>query len=305
VLVVSKLWTRSFTLSHQEVFWEIAAVAGPSRDQDLSNHEIFNYEFTVLRSEAALGPYEVISPALRDTYHFRDSAVPQVNKWHQFFYKLRVIDKRTGDTKEFGPTATKNPEPDLIALEIQRQEDVLFREFVGRKSWLFPARSFGPRCSCFDVTLGRQTRSGHLPCFGTGWLGGFLSPVEVYVQFDPNPKSAVGSPEGEILPSMTTARMSSFPPVTQRDILVESENRRWRVVNVQETQRLRAAVHQELTLAEIPRSEVEFAIEVKVDPRELTPAAERNFTNSQNVGADGDNRDILSFWNGKPRGALR
>jgi hypothetical protein len=303
VLTVSKLWTRSFTLSHQDVFWEIGAVAPGG--SDLTNHEIYNYEFFVLRSEAALGPYEVIGGPFRDTYRFRDSRVPALHKWRQFFYKLRVVDKRDQSSQEFGPTATKSPEPDLIAMEIQRQEDTLFREFTGRRCWLFPARTFGPRCSCYDATLGRLTRDNHLPCFGTGWLGGYLSPVEVFVQFDPSGKSVTSGPTGELQPSQTMARMSSFPPVSVRDILIESENRRWRVANVQETQRLRAAVHQELALVEVAKSAVEYAIPLNVDAKLVTPAAERNFKNAQTPD-DGDlDKAILSFWSGKPRGSLR
>jgi hypothetical protein len=303
VLTVTKLWTRSFTLSYQDIFWEIGAV--PANGTDLANHEIFNYEFFVLRSEAALGPYDVIGGPFRDLYTFRDSKVPALHKWRQFFYKLQVVDKRTSEKKDFGPTATKSPEPDLIAAEIQRQEDLLFREFSGRRCWLFPIRTFGPICSCFDKTMGRSTRSNHAPCFGTGWLGGFLSPVEVFVQIDPNAKQSVQSPNGQLMPSHTTARMSSFPLVNQGDILIESENRRWRVVNVQETQRLRSTVHQEFAVTEVPRSDIEYSIPLLVDAKALTPASERNFKNAQHVENDGDNKDILSFWNGKPRGVLR
>lgn len=305
MLTVSKLWTRSFVLASQDIFWEVATVSGPAITADLSSHEIFNYDIYVLRSEAALGPYEQVGGPFRDTYSFRDVKVPALHKWRQFFYKLKIVDKRTGETKEFGPTATKTPEQDLIGAEITRQEDMLFREFVGRRCWLFPVRTFGPRCSCFDTTLGRVTRAGHAPCFGTGWLGGYLSPVEVFVQFDPNAKMSVQSPNGELMPSHATARMSSFPPVTVRDILIESENRRWRVVNVQETQRLRSAVHQEFAVTEVPRSDIEYTIPLLVDAKSVVPAADRNFTNPQHVENDGDNKDILSFWNGKPRGALR
>ena len=124
----------------------------------------------------------------------------------------------------------------------------------------------------------------------------------MYVQIDPDQKASVASPAGELMPSHATARMSSFPPVSPRDILIETENRRWRVVTVQETQRLRSAVHQELTITELPRSDIEYAIPLLVDAKTVTPASERNFKNAQNVQADTDNKDIFSFWTG---GGLR
>lgn len=303
MLSVTKLWARSFNLDHEDVFWEIAPV--PSAGSDLDNHEVFNFDFYVLRSDAALGPYEQIGGPFRDTYHFRDTKVSLLTKWRQYFYKLKIVDRRTQETAEFGPSATHDAEPDIIAAEIIRQEDMLFRRFVGRRCWLFPVRTFGPRCSCYDSTMGRITRTGHLPCFGTGWLGGYMTPVEVFVQFDPSPKISVPAPTGELQPVTARARMSSFPPVSFRDILIESENRRWRVVNVETTQRLRAVVHQEFGLIEVPRTDVEYAIPLNVDAKTVAPADEGNFTNQQNVESDGDLQDILSFWSGKPRGVLR
>lgn len=303
MLQVTKLWARSFNLEHEDVFWEIAPVLSGSADLD--NHEIFNFDFYVLRSDAALGPYEEIGGPFRDVYHFRDVKVSLLTKYRQYFYKLKIVDRRTQETTEFGPSATHDAEPDIVAAAIIHEEDVLFRKFVGRRCWLYPVRTFGPKCSCFDTTMQRQTRSSHLPCFGTGWLGGYMSPVEVFVQFDPSPKVSMPLPTGEIQPVMARARMSSFPPVSVRDILIESENTRWRVVNVETTQRLRAVVHQEMSLIAVPRSDVEYAIPLHVDAKTVAPADEANFTNPQNVESDGDLHEILAFWTGKPRGALR
>jgi hypothetical protein len=305
VLTVSKLTVRSFNLDHLDVLWEIAQVQGPPLNGDLSDHEIYNYDFYVLRSDVAMGPYKQIGGPLRDKYHFRDAEVHLLRKWGQHFYKLKIVDRRDGSSEEFGPASSYEPEPDLIAAAIMYEEEVLWREMVGRKCWLFPARTFGPRCSCFDTTLGRTTRSNHLPCYGTGWLGGFMSPVEIFLQIDPSPKQTQLAPTGEWQPNVASGRMSSFPPVNPRDIIIETENRRWRVANVQQTQRLRAVVHQELQLQEIPRGDVEYALPLNLDATQVKPASERNFKNAQNIQDDGDYSDITSFWQGKPRGALR
>jgi hypothetical protein len=301
MISVTKMWARSFDLAHLDIFWEIAPVKAPAGE---APHEIFDYDFYIFRSEAALGPYEQIGGPLRDTYHFRDIQISLLHKWRQYFYKIKVVHRPTGKEKEFDPIGTDEPEPDLIAAEVIRQEDVLFREFVGRRCWLYPVRTFGPVCTCFDPHMGRKTRSNHLACFGTGWLGGYLSPVEVFVQIDPDPKDNQLSSLGETHVSDTTARMISFPPVNPRDILVESENRRWRVVSVGGTQRLRTTVRQELKLHEVPRGDIEYALPIKVNAREVQPAAERNFTNPQNLENDGDYSDIFAVF-GHPRGSVR
>jgi hypothetical protein len=293
VLQVTKIWVRSFDTDHLDVFWEIGTVKAPASDS--TPHEIYNYDFYVLRSEAPAGPYDEIGGPFRDTYMFRDLRVSLLNKWRQYYYKIKIVDRARSETQDFGPAASHEPEPDLIAAEIIRQEDKLFREFIGRRCWLFPARTFGPRCSCFDATLNRITRSQHLPCFGTGWLGGYMFPVEVFVQFDPNSRQTALLSTGETQPVVAQARCSSFPPMKSRDILIESENVRWRVVSMVPTERLRAVVHQEIQLNGIPRSDIEYTLPLNVDPKTLTPAAERNFRNSQNVDADTVS-NLLNFW---------
>lgn len=303
MLNVTKLTVRSLDLDHLDIFWEIGNVAGPRRDED--PHEILSYQFFILRAgDSPMGPYEQIGGPLVDQYSFRDVKVTLLHKWRQYHYKLRVVDKRTGDTEEFGPASSGAAPPDLVTLEILRQEDVLFREFVGRRCWLFPIRTFGPRCSCFDVTTGRITRSNHALCYGTGFLGGYMSPIEVFVQIDPNPKNTQPTALQEVHQSDTMGRMISFPPVNPRDILVESENTRWRVINVTPTQRLRAVVRQELRLHEIPKGDVEYDLPVRVDLKSLQAAAMRNFTNPQNLDKNGDYSDILASYGGFPRGTV-
>lgn len=301
MIQVTKITVRSFNLDQLDIFWEISPVAAPV--QASAPHEIFNYDFYILKSEAALGPFEVISGPLRDVYQFRDIQVHLLHKWRQYHYKVRVVNHATGDTQEFGPASSIEPEPDLIAAEIIRQEDILFRGFVGRKCFLFPARTFGPACSCFDPYTNRRTRSQCLSCFGTGWLGGFMSPVEVFVQIDPFPKAAQISALQEVQPGDTTARMISFPPVSPRDILVETENRRWRVLKVTPTQRLRSTVRQELQIHEIPKGDIEYGLPINVDLKAHQPSDDRNFTNPQSPDAN-DFRDIIATY-GHPRGTIR
>lgn len=300
---VTKLTVRSLDLDHLDIFWEIGNVAGPRRDED--PHEILSYQFFILRAgDSPMGPYEQIGGPLVDQYSFRDVKITLLHKWRQYHYKLKVVDKRTGDSEEFGPASSGAAPPDLVTLEILRQEDVLFREFVGRRCWLFPIRTFGPRCSCFDVTTGRITRSNHALCYGTGFLGGYMSPIEVWPQIDPNPKNTQPTALQEVHQSDTVGRMISFPPVNPRDILVESENTRWRVINVTPTQRLRAVVRQELRLHEIPKGDIEYDLPVRVDLKSLQAAAMRNFTNPQNLDKNGDYSDILASYGGFPRGTV-
>ncbi len=296
MLTVTKMTVRSFDLDHLDVFWEIDQIAPPHSDS--TPHEIFDYDFYVLRSvDSAMGPFDVLAGPLRDQYMMRDVSVSLIHHWRQYFYKIRVVNRLTKEWKEFGPAAQLSPGPDLIAAEIVRQEDILFREHIGRKCWLFNKRTFGPLCSCWDIVLQRKTRSGHKLCFDTGFLGGYMAPIEVYVQIDPQGKYRQSLSIGETQTGDTAGRMICFPPVNPGDILVESENRRWKVISVAPTERLRAIVRQEFKLHEIPRSDVEYDLPINIGHiQNLEPAAKRNYTNPQNIEKDGDDSDILQFF---------
>lgn len=302
MVTVTEITVRSFDLDHLDIFWRIGPVRGPRGDE---THQIFDYEFHVLRSgDSPEGPFEDISGALRDQYMIRDVQVSLLHKWRQYFYKIRVVHKPTGKTEDFGPVGSTQPARNLEAAEMIRLEDMYFRNFVGRRCWLFIVRTFGPQCACYDFTLGRKTIANHRPCFGTGYLGGFLPPIEVFVQIDPPGKNHNVTSLQEMQPQDTGARLISFPPVSPDDIIVESENVRWRVVNVRATERLRTPVHQELTLHRIPIGDVEYDLPINVDVQNLKPVDERNFTNPSNIEEEGDYSEILATY-GYPRGSVR
>lgn len=295
MLTVTKLYARGFDLDHTDVFWEIGNFVGNIRQ----------FEFTVLRSESSGGPWDPLTPPFEDQYYFRDVSPPKMHKWRTLFYLLRIRDKITDEVLDVGPTS-QEAEPDLIALEINRQEDLLFREFVGRTCWLFPVRTFGAYCVCYDRVTSRRTKSGCLNCYDTGFLGGFLSPIMCFVQFDPSGQQATPTAFREKQDNRTTARLISFPQVKPKDILIEVENTRWRVDSMTPTQRLRSVVHQELTLKEIDKGDVEYKLPVNIDDlRSLQPSAERNFTNPQHADGFADLDSILAVYGFQPRGTTR
>lgn len=285
---VEKIRVRSLAVTHYVVSWEIAS----------TSVDLLDYTFQVLRSEAAAGPWMVLSPEMRDQYSFVDNRIKAFNEYRQHHYIIRVKHRQTGDFQDFGP-ASPAAEPDLVATEIRKHINLLMREFVGRRCWVLPARTFGQRCpACWNVTLKKKVKSGCRTCYDTGFVRGYMSPIESFIQFDPNPKNNQPSNVGELQQSNTTARMGFFPPIKPKDVIIEPENRRWRVTNVSSTQRLRAVVHQELQLHEIPKSDSEYLIDIDLgtgildtctgelaplDLQDLFLAGARNFTNPQTL----------------------
>lgn len=276
MLTITGLKVRSLHIDHLDLAWEV----------EDSEESPYDYTFQIERSEAAMGPWEAVSPTFSDVYLFRDNRVNLQQNHRQYWYRIKIT-KITDGTTTYSDTATQGAEADLIAQEVRRLESMLFEEFVGRQCYLFPVRTFGQRCKCFDPVSGQRMRSQCLDCYDTTYFQGYHNPISVWVQFDPGGKHIeINSPLAETSQGNTVARMTDFPPAKPRDILIEAgENKRWRVERVSTTERLRATLHQELTLHAIPRTDIEFRLPVNVDDvMDLSVSPPRNFENPHHTG---------------------
>lgn len=270
------LRVRSLDRDMLEVSWSLT-----NTDED-----VLNYTFQVLRSESPAGPFTPLSEPFSDKYLLVDNAVASGHRWRKYYYLVRVTHRVTGASEDYGP-ASQDADPDLIAAELRRHMALLMREFAGRRCWVLPVRTFGQRCSCWNERLRQKRRSGCLLCFDTGFVRGYLSPIETWMQIDPSPKSQQNTPLGPQQQSNTTARLPYYPPLKPNDLVVEGENRRWRVVSVSQTEKARAVIHQEVQLHEIPPKDIEFAIPLTLETalRDLWLSPSRNYTNPHNTEA--------------------
>jgi len=279
MLEVQNIKAFSLSKDHIDLSWEI-------KNTDLDPHD---FTFVVERSESQYGEFDQISEPFSDRYHFRDVVVNLLHKWRQYWYRIKITRKSDSEVS-YSAAAQMGAKPDLVAQEVRRVELILFREHIGRKCWVFPARTFGQRCpACYDPVSRQRMQSQCLTCYDTSFVGGYLNPVEAYVQFDPSPKHTEVQQLVETQQQNTSARMPYFPSVKPRDIIVESENRRWRIERVSSTRRLRVVLHQELVLHEIPGSDIEYLIPVNIDDLgDFEASPEREFTNPHDLEGHDD-----------------
>lgn len=272
---VRNLKVRSLDLDMFEVSWEVA-------DTTL---DILDYTFQVLRSESPAGPFDDASVPFQDRYVFVDNVTYVGDRWRFLHYVIRVTHVPSGKVQDFGPI-THEPEPDLIALELRRHMQLLLHEFSGRRCWVLPVRTFGQRCpACWDNRLYKRIKSQCVTCFDTGFARGYMHPIETWIQIDPSAKSEQTTNVGSMQQSNTTARLGYYPPLKPRDLIVEPENRRWRVNAVSMTEHVRAPVHQEIQIHEVPQRDIEFSIPLVLDQalRDVFFSPPRNFSNPQNT----------------------
>ena len=291
-LKIEDLRVRSLDVDFHEVSWKVCS----------TTLDVFDYTFQVLRSEGPEGPYDPISEEFQDQYLFVDNNIAKFHEHRQFYYKLRVRNRLTGEEVEHGPVQHA-PEADLIATELRKHMNLLFREFIGRRCWVLPIRTFGTRCpDCWDATLQKVTKSQCFTCFATGFTGGFLRPIEAWVSIDPTPKAEQNTGVGPLQQKDTTARMGFWPPLKPRDIIIEPENLRWRVNTITTTQQLRAPVHQEIGIHRIPSSDIEYRVELELDKalKDMWLGPARNFSNPHSLEGftDEEYPDVLQLYEG-------
>lgn len=278
MLSILDLRVTSLDVDYLEVSWEI-------KD---TTEDVLDYTFQLLRSESPGGPWGPISQEFSDRYVFRDILRQPFHATRMLHYLLRVRNKVTGEQQEVGPVSRK-PDADLVTLELRRHLQVLFREFSGNRCWVLPVRTFGQRCpSCWDNVLQKRMRSGCGTCFDTGYLRGYLSPVEVWMPIGPGSSlSEQNQITGPTHQQNTTARLPDIGVGKPRDILVEGDNKRWRVVSMSTTEHNRAPVMVELLLHRIPESDIEYTLPINLEDalKDLRFSPERGFTNPHNLAS--------------------
>lgn len=300
MLPIEKLRVRSLDVDANEVTWELA---------DASKEDALDYTFQVFRSESPEGPFEAITATFEERYIFVDRRLPAGDKFRQIWYRLRITNKASSELRDFGP-ATREAEPDLVANYIRRMELTLFTQVTARLCWLFKRRTFGPRCpSCWDPIVRKKTRANCLTCYQTGYLRGYLNPIEVWVQIDPAGKAQQNNAQQIAQTTGTSARTSFYPNIVPGDVLVEAENRRWRIDKVSQSERLRTPIKQELVMLQINDTDIEYRLPLNLDEalRDIQPSPPRMFTNPTDLQTSIVERtpDIFANYRTYPRNPNR
>lgn len=253
---IKELVVRGFEVDYLDLYWSIAPQSG---------HDVLEYDVYVEKSESEFGPFYTVSPALVDVFHVRDNDVRRSgpafeNNW----YRLRVVHRPSGDQYYYPSEGgvRQTAKPDLHALEVARLTRLRLSQGNGRLVWVFPRRTFGSRCSCFDPVTKRRTRTCS-SCYDTGFVGGFNTPIKVWANIVEGPTSEATGNMGET--GSRTARLSlaNYPLIEPGWVVIEGENIRWRVGSTIDRVYLgRSVIKQRAILEEIKPSDMESRLPV-------------------------------------------
>lgn len=241
--------------------------------------DLATIEIELARAESPSGPWEtlqVLDPLT--SFSFTDRTAPWRPKNAELYYRLRGVDKGSGDPVTTCPAFGFQGRLPLDAVEIIRQHNILLRGVNGHVPetgiWatVYKRRNFGPRCSaCLDAVTQQVTISQCRGCAGTGFTNkGHYDPIRVAMNFQPSPSTLQVSNLGAIEDNETVAFMTNFPIMYPADLVVEPDEKHWRVVQVDVTERRRVVVHQLLRLRQLDHNDVEYEVLRHLDNQELS-----------------------------------
>jgi hypothetical protein len=233
---------------------------------EANNDDLTNWKLEVLRSNSPDGPFDVISMDLFNENLYVDTTASVLSKNRVHYYKIRGTEVDTGKQVEIGPERLDD-KIDLIGLEIIRRNNLLLKRFNGMPVGIFVRRTSGQRCNvCYDFTTSRTTKDNCKDCYGTGYDLGYYDQISTFMNFNPEPQviqisGLIKTEDGD-----TQAWMSNFPVLSPGDVIVESTNKRWRVMDMVPTRKFRVIVHQVVNLRRLSPSDPEFMLPFE-DPR--------------------------------------
>ena len=267
MIVIPKITVSTLSRDSLTLTWNYETTA-----EDLALYNIY-----VLRSEGQSGPYTQISSAMLASanYQYLDSTVNLFSKNREYYYRLKVKNTSTGDEIVYGSApveeviAGANPKgayleapPDLQAIEAIRRNDILLRNYTGRKVLFMHRRTTGTRCSnCWDHLKRRRTQSNCSTCYDTGITGGYYYPQETYASKAPENILSNLSPIFEVQPKDVIFTFSSFPRLSVRDLII-ADDRRFRIINVRRAEKLWSLTHQVAQLRELSKDQAEYSIDI-------------------------------------------
>jgi hypothetical protein len=278
IIVNIRVWTLS--RDSLTITWEIR-----NTTKDLGG-----FALTILRSDSMYGEYEEVSSAFSAelTDEYEDTTVNLHSKWREHYYRILVTRSSDGEELSFGSTKAdevvsgSNPggvviesPPDIGALEAIRRFNLMLREYSGRKILALTQRTWGTRCdTCWDHLKRRRTQSKCTSCYDTGITGGYFSPKESYSMRAPDKKVVGLGRVFELQPHDVVMIFSATPRLKPRDLVVDPDGKRWRVLTVGRSEKLWSLTHQTVALREISRDQVEYDINIdwSINPFSANPS---------------------------------
>lgn len=242
-------------------------------------------KFYIYRSPVSYSNFVKIAEVPRTTMYYEDT-MPEIMPINDWYYKVTEVDYdgNVGPESNEGYMFTKYNAFDVTRITgpfqtpLPSDQDMkyYFNEIRSRNLWmlqndgepmiLLKRKYSGQECPCIDPADGSDQCSEPLhpetPCYGTGYLGGYYPAMNIMIrrwnQQRAIPTNTVGF-ELDMNPTMWTIYS---PLITEGDILIDGQNRRWEVENTHVYNWRELPLHQEFTVMLKKPSDIIYKIPI-------------------------------------------
>ncbi len=179
-------------------------------------------------------------------------------KWNDFYYTVVPIKEVTGEVGEVPLPKRFEYAIDLQAKEILRRKNIALRSrYGGKPVQILKRKKSGSHCpACWNETLQRRTAERCITCYDTGWTGGYWSPITVQASIGAAPKRTLIELFGEWEPQDTFLRLGAYPIIAPQDVVVDEQNRRWRVIDISPLEKGQYILTQQCRLTRLNATDV-------------------------------------------------
>lgn len=152
----------------------------------------------------------------------------------------------------------------LLRRKILRDQYISLRHLSGISVKILKRKHFGVRCTvCSDPLTEHVLVTKCATCYGTGWVGGFYTPIPAFAKIAPAATAEDSSEVGNTTLRRSTLQFIAYPKLEKGDIIVEdSLQSRWLVDQVNPLEVHRTTVLQMAAINELARSSVEYCVPV-------------------------------------------
>jgi len=150
----------------------------------------------------------------------------------------------------------------LLRRKLLRDQYIALRHFNGVDARIAKRRHFGTRCpTCADTLTSQSLIYNCTTCYGTGWTGGFFTPLSTFVKISPAATREDVTELGNTSQRSTTLQTISYPKLEPGDLVIEVDmNRRWLVTHVAPTEVHRIVTKQTASINELARGSIEYCL---------------------------------------------
>jgi len=230
-----------------------------------TEEDLSNYEFNIYRSNSPRSEFIKVANNIR-TFEFKDYSANLSVYAPRHYYKVEAVNIITRETLQTEPyLALFNHTPDHVAFAVKEQYQMYLENILNNPDiYIFLRKRFGQKCHvCWDDIRLQSKSDSCVACYNTGYSGGYFAPIQI--------KYCAMSPEGSIQTSedifdageRQSPRqiwINNYPLVYPGDIIMDNNNHRYRIVQVQQTSKSGFILRQILVIERLPLSDIAYKL---------------------------------------------